>query len=836
VALAALALLAAALVAGLALEATPPEVAGRAEAAQDAPEAAQKDRPAGQLPAGALCRLGEPRFRHGGHPVGRVAFSPDGRQVVSTTPWGVYVFDAATGRLLHHVRPPAGHTPRVARFLDGGKRLAVGSGDWRQAAELTVYDLASGKAVASERFAGKRQVFVIDVTPDGGRVLVEDRFVRVYLWDVKGQQEVWSFAHPEASFTLPFTADGKHLVLARSRTAELRDAATGKVVAMLTAPDPQFTPLYDTGLSPDGRLAVTSEKADAVAVLDPRAPARVFPSDRQLRRLLFSPDGRHLVGLGPHATLVWDLKAADGAPPVARLPAAAEGGFSPNGKTLALDDLGFVTLWRAGAWERLPQSADPATAVHRVAFSADGKQVLGYTRGGWVAWPAGGGPAVALSDNSQVHHEGMAEVSADGRAAVDVLHEPDRGRGKFALRVTDLTTGKSRRIPLEKEPWDPIRISPDGRRVAASLQGAEFVVWDATTGEGLHRLKRAEDRVLLGADLTPDGKGLARSVSGVWGEGQGRPGQGPTFSAVVVADRRTGREWKASPTPWSVYSGGARFGRDGSRLVLLGHTDGNWKEDNVSVWDVAAGKLLLNWKRPGGQIAAVCLSADGRSLLAGDSSGRLALVEVATGGERVSFRHGGQVLSAAFHPDGTRAVASSPEAPVYVWDLLGEPGRWDPAKGDAVWADLAATDAKVAFAAVRRLRANAGPAVAFLKSRVKVAALPPAEAVAGWLKGLDSPAFAERQKAQKALAAVADLIRPRLEAARKTSSVETGRRLEQLLNAAAALTPDGLRHVRVCEVLEGVGTPEAMALLRVWGAGPEGARLTAEAKASLARR
>jgi hypothetical protein len=83
---------------------------------------------------------------------------------------------------------------------------------------------------------------------------------------------------------------------------------------------------------------------------------------------------------------------------------------------------------------------------------------------------------------------------------------------------------------------------------------------------------------------------------------------------------------------------------------------------------------------------------------------------------------------------------------------------------------------------------------------------------------------------------VADLIRPRLEAARETASLETGRRLEQLLNAATALTPDGLRHVRACEVLEGVGTPEATALLRVWAAGPDGARLTAEAKASLARR
>jgi hypothetical protein len=552
---------------------------------------------------------------------------------------------------------------------------------------------------------------------------------------------------------------------------------------------------------------------------------------------VFSPDARYLLGLGPYATLVWDLKAADDKALVTRLPAASQGGFAPDGKTLALDDLGFVTLWRAGEWKPLPQSADPATAVRRVRVSADGTKVLGYTRGGWLTWPAGGGPAAALSDGSRVHHEGLAEVSADGRVAVDVLHEPGPGRkpGQFALRVTDLTTGKARRIPLDKEPWEPIRISPDGRHVSASLQGAEFVVWDAGTGEVLHRQPRARDRVLLGADAAPDGKGLARSVAGVWREGGARERLGPAYSAVVVTDHRTGRAWKMAPVPWSVYSGGARFSPDGSRLVLRGHLDGNWREDSMSVWDVAAGRRLLSWARAGERIASACLSADGRSLLAGDTSGRLALVEVATGKERAAFRHGGRVLSAAFHPDGTRAVASSPEAPVYVWDLFGEPGRWDPAKGDAVWADLASADAQVAFAAVRKLRANPGEAVAFLKDRVKLPAVPPEEAVARWLKGLDAPAFADRQQAQKALTAAADLIRPRLEEARKTASLETGRRLDQVLDSTQALTPERLRQVRACEVLEGIRTPEAVHVLRTWAAGPKGARLTAEAAGSLAR-
>jgi RNA polymerase sigma factor (sigma-70 family) len=838
-----LVLLASALALGRPSEAIPPDAekpAGDRHPASKAQREPPKDRHREALPAGALGRLGSPRFRHGGQPFGQVVFSSDGRHLASTTSRGVYLYDAATGGLVHHLRPPAEHLPRVVRFLADGKRLAVGSGDWHQTAEVTIYGLANGKALASSSFAGKSQIFIIDVTADGGRILVEDRFVRVYLWDVKIGKEVWEFEHPEASSTLPFTADSTRLVLARSRKAELRDAATGKVVSAFPQPGPRFPGLYSAALAPDGRLAISAEKRDAVAVLDARGPGtmRTLPADRQTNRLVFSPDGRHLAGFGPYATLVWNLKATGDKAPAARLPAAAHGGFSPDGKTLALDDHGFVTLWRTREWKRLPQSAEPATPVWRVGFSADGTKVLGYTRGGWVDWPVDGGPATALSDGATVHHEGLAELSADGRVAVDVLHEPGPGReqGKFALRVTELKSGKARRIALDKEPWEPIRISPDGRYVSASLQGSEFVVWDAATGEVLHRRPRPQDRVLFGADAAADGKGLARSVAGVWLEGRRGLDLGPMYSAVIVANHRTGREWKMAPLPLSVYSGGARFSRDGSKLVLLGRFGGDWKEDSVSVWDARTGKRLLNWDRRSGRLASVCLSADGRSLLAGDGSGRLVLLEVATGGERAAYRHGGIVLSAAFHPNGTRAVACSPEAPVYVWDLLGEPGRWGARKGDAVWTDLGSAEAKVAFAAVRKLRANPGQAVAFLRERVKVPAVPSKEAVTGWLKGLDSPVFAARQQAQKALTAAAELIRPQLEAARKTASVETSRRLDQVLNSSQTPTPERLRQIRACEVLEGIGSTEAVEVLRGWAAGPEGAWLTVEAAMSLARR
>jgi hypothetical protein len=285
--------------------------------------------------------------------------------------------------------------------------------------------------------------------------------------------------------------------------------------------------------------------------------------------------------------------------------------------------------------------------------------------------------------------------------------------------------------------------------------------------------------------------------------------------------------------PWILYSG-VQFSRDGTRLFGRGRYNAEYLKDTVSVWDLRTGRRLVAWT---GKYAldAHDLSADNRSLLVGDGDGRLTLVEVATGAERAHFDHRSTILSVAFLPDGSRAVASSPEAPVYVWDLIGKPGAWDTTKADAVWADLASPDAKTAYAAIRRLRANPGEAVPFLKAHIKPPTAPPDERVAQWLKDLDSPRFAAREQAQKELAAAADLIHPRLEAAKKGASFEAGRRIDEILKAANGWTPEQLRQLRACEALEGVRTPDAVQVLKAWAAGPAGARLTVEAEASVGR-
>ena len=102
---------------------------------------------------------------------------------------------------------------------------------------------------------------------------------------------------------------------------------------------------------------------------------------------------------------------------------------------------------------------------------------------------------------------------------------------------------------------------------------------------------------------------------------------------------------------------------------------------------------------------------------------------------------------------------------------------------------------------------------------MKVPEAPAKEWVQDRLKALDAAQFRDREKATADLAAVGELVLPALREAVKTASEEAQSRLKPLIEKAAAMTPEKLRAIRVCEVLEGLGTPESTALLEAWARG-----------------
>src|SRR5262249_18493492 len=154
--------------------------------------------------------------------------------------------------------------------------------------------------------------------------------------------------------------------------------------------------------------------------------------------------------------------------------------------------------------------------------------------------------------------------------------------------------------------------SPDGRHVSAYLANVGFFVWEAATGAVLSRQARDTGGFLLGAVPSADGKGLALSLRGILDSANRGAFAGPIYSAVTVTDHATGRKWDLDPMPWMVARG--RFSRDGKRLILHGHFDDRWQVNSVSVWDVRAGRRLMNCELDRGYVNASATAVDTRSL------------------------------------------------------------------------------------------------------------------------------------------------------------------------------------------------------------------------------
>jgi hypothetical protein len=282
----------------------------------------------------------------------------------------------------------------------------------------------------------------------------------------------------------------------------------------------------------------------------------------------------------------------------------------------------------------------------------------------------------------------------------------------------------------------------------------------------------------------------------------------------------------------------AAFSPDGGLLVV-----GAFEEPSLAFYALPGGRVIPRTLGNSWRFSRVAFSPDGRLLAAADHEA-IYLWDPATGREVGRADAGGYSTTALiFSPDSATLLSAGSDRTVIAWDVAAlrqahaaaaQPQLRPP---ERMWADLADEDAKRAYAVIGELAAQPREAVAFLRTRLRPAAAPDAERVARLLADLESDQFAVRQKASEELEALGDGAEKALrQALAKKTPGDLRRRLQDLLDKLEGIpAPAALRMGRALEVLERIGTPEAVSLIGELSGGNPEARLTRGAAAALQR-
>jgi WD40 repeat protein len=113
-----------------------------------------------------------------------------------------------------------------------------------------------------------------------------------------------------------------------------------------------------------------------------------------------------------------------------------------------------------------------------------------------------------------------------------------------------------------------------------------------------------------------------------------------------------------------------RFSPDG-RTLATGSGEPS-RSGDISLWDVASGKLVTTWKeRHNDAVLSLDFSPDGQLIASGGADRVTRITDIASGKQlRVLEGHTHHVMGVAFRSDGRVLASAGADGVVLIWDML----------------------------------------------------------------------------------------------------------------------------------------------------------------------
>jgi len=495
------------------------------------------------------------------------------------------------------------------------------------------------------------------------------------------------FAFNQQAVAQRNAAESQNLALISGSQAALANGNTNEALALA---------MEAVKLNPNSSNA---QRALSEAAYAPGTMRRFETPEGIVSSIEFSSDGQTALTSNWDQPEVW-LRDMQTGEIIRRFEGHSEGThdavFMPDGQTaLSAGEEGLLMLWDIETGEVIRQFEGHTEWIDNVALSPDGRTAV-----------SGSGDNIPILWNIQtgeiIHRLGI-QGEGHTAAAQAVAFSPDgrtvlSGSDDMTIILWDVSTGQVvRRFGANGEghaaPLNAITLSPDGSQALSAAEETVILLWDVATGEVIRRF-HGHTGWVWDLAFSSDGQ-HALSAGGdnsviLWDVATGQPishlqgHENYIQSAAFNPDGRTASSGSGDNTMrvWDLEGG--QFIRR-----LAGHTDWVFRavrspdgrqaltssvDGTAILWDVETGEEIRRHTSDAPLPNAV-LAPDGRMALLPtgfiiDEPYDAVLWDVETGQEIRRFTgHPDGVVSAAFSPDGQRAVTGGAMGTIILWDV-----------------------------------------------------------------------------------------------------------------------------------------------------------------------
>jgi WD40 repeat protein len=553
----------------------------------------------------------------------------------------------------------------ITEFTDGDTTMSRNAKAAGKIFRLS--DSATGVAV--EEINGAEGLKRIAFSPDGARMVTQDKQDRLTLWNARSRQPITILnGHQGEVNSVAFSPDGTQIASASSdMTARLWAAESGKELGVLkghedsvslaifspsghqlltassdmTARLWNINPLKSSPVSEfrgheaavtgaafnaDGSRIITrsEDKTSRLWNANTGRTVAVFQVDKSGREsssasmmAQFSSDGLRVLSFSDGLSFprtsarLWSAETGD---KVAELGSADNASFSPDGtRILTVSGEFGARLWDSFEGEPYAILGQPGVRLGSAAFSPDGHLVITVSEDTATLWDARQGASFdSRFTELQADHSGFEALSPDGKFRVQRTYEK---KDSNAVQVVEVAGNREvARLEGHQKPVSSMAFSAAGTRILTSSEDGTARIWSATTGKELRALRSSAGGFSM-AKWSPDDQRVV-TVSDRGGVDLWDPMQGEHIAGL------------GDHTRFSVW-----FSADGTRLVTAPFPKVGLTNYPVRIWNAGSGALVSELKGHGDMVESVVFSSNGQRVLTA-SADKTAKIWDSAGGRR----------------------------------------------------------------------------------------------------------------------------------------------------------------------------------------------------------